>query len=428
MRDSVLWLVAASAIGMAGAASVMAGHAGAIPHSLCPILPSPDLSRTPTAVPDRSPGCAGEGRLSWSDRHQEGARVNFKLGTPQPIYKGGEGGCHTYRIPALAVTSRGTVLAFAEGRKRSASDTGDIDLLVRRSTDHGTTWGEPKVVWDDAGNTCGNPCTVVDRQTGAVWLLMTWNRGDDHERQIIDGVSTDTRRVFVTHSSDDGVTWSMPTEITADVKRPDWTWYATGPGSGIQMRCGSDRGRLLIPCDYIESGTKRYYSHVIYSDDHGNTWHQGGSSPEAQVNECQVVEMVGGKLMLNMRNYNPTKRRRQVAVSTDSGATWHDQRFDEALPEPICQAAIERLRWPSASQPGVLLFSNPANPSARTTMTLRASLDDGATWPVSTVLHDGPSAYSDLAVLRNGKIACLYEAGRSSPYETITFMSVELEP
>ena len=355
-------------------------------------------------------------------------RVRPTIAAPvgQPIYVKGEGGYDTYRIPALAVTREGTVLALCEGRKNSASDTGDIDLLVKRSEDNGRTWSPQRVIWDDAGNTCGNPCAVVDRETGVIWLLMTWNRGDDHEADIIALSSKDTRRVFVTCSQDDGKTWSQPREITADVKRADWTWYATGPGSGIQLEHGPHKGRLVIPCDHIEAGTKGYYSHIIYSDDHGETWQLGGSTPEHQVNECEVVELTEGRLLLNMRNYDPSKKNRQVAVSDDGGLTWRDQRFDPALIEPICQAAIERLSWPEGDSSGVILFSNPSSNRDRVNLTVRASFDEGRTWSVEKVLHAGPSAYSDLAVLPNGEIACLYEAGQKHPYESIVLATFPL--
>jgi sialidase-1 len=345
----------------------------------------------------------------------------------EPLYVSGQDGYHTYRIPALAVTAQSTVLAFCEGRKRSASDTGDIDLLVKRSTDNGRTWSKQYVIWDDADNTCGNPCAVVDRQTGTIWLLLTWNRGDDRESQIIARTSQDTRRVFVTHSTDDGVSWIEPQEITASVKKADWTWYATGPGSGIQIQHGPHQGRLVIPCDHIESDTGHYYSHVVYSDDHGQSWNLGGTTPSHQVNECEVVELAEGRLMLNMRNYDRSQRNRQVAVSNDGGLTWTDQRFDSALIEPICQAAIRRLRWPNAEHQGVILFSNPASRDGRVNMTVRASYDEGQTWTASRVLYAGPSAYSDLAVLTNGEIACLYEAGQTHPYESIVFAGFPLQ-
>ena len=342
----------------------------------------------------------------------------------KPLFVSGQEGYHTYRIPAVVVTTKGTVLALCEGRKHSGGDAGDIDLLVKRSTDHGKTWSPQQIIWNDAGNTCGNPCAVVDEATGTVWLLSTWNRGDDREPAIIAKTSKDTRRIFVIHSTDDGLTWSAPRQITDDVKLTNWTWYATGPGSGIQIQHGPHQGRLVIPCDHIEADTKHYYSHIVYSDDHGESWKLGGTTPRHQVNECEVVELTGGRLMLNMRNYDRLQRKRQVALSDDGGLTWAEQRFDEALIEPICQAAIERFSWPDQTNRSVILFSNPASTNRRSHITLRASLDEGRTWTLSRALHLGPSAYSDLAVLANGRIACLYEAGEEKPYQSIVFADV----
>lgn len=128
-----------------------------------------------------------------------GMEVRAAEPVQKPLYMKGVDGYDTYRIPVLAVTAQGTVLAFAEGRKLSQSDTGDIDIVLKRSTDNGQTWSPQQLIWDDSGNTCGNPCAVVDRDTGIIWLLMTWNRGDDPESRIIAQTSKDTRRVFITH-------------------------------------------------------------------------------------------------------------------------------------------------------------------------------------------------------------------------------------
>ncbi len=336
------------------------------------------------------------------------------------VFVAGVGGYHTYRIPSLLVTSRGTLLAFAEGRKGSSSDTGDIDLLLRRSTDGGQTWGPTQMVWDDGPNTCGNPCPVLDRDTGIVWLLLTWNRGDDPESKIIAQQSRDTRRVFIPSSSDEGLAWTPPRELTSDVKATNWTWYATGPGAGIQMEQGPQKGRLIVPCDHIEATTKHYYSHVIFSDDHGRSWALGGSTPQDQVNECEVVELTGGRLLLNMRNYDRTQRTRQQAVSTDGGKTWAEQRHVPELIEPVCQASLRRGSWPDGERRSVILFSNPAS-AKRERLTVRASSDEGQTWPVSRLLDARPSAYSCLAILPDGAIGILYEAGATSPYENLIF-------
>jgi sialidase-1 len=346
--------------------------------------------------------------------------------TATNLFTAGLGAYHTYRIPALAVTPMGTVLAFAEGRKTGRGDAGDIDLLLRRSPDGGQTWEAVQVVWDDSTNTCGNPCPVVDRTTGTIWLLLTWNRGDDAEPKIIARTSVDTRRVFLSRSADDGRTWTPPHEITATVKPTNWTWYATGPGAGIQLVQSPYAGRLVVPCDHIEAGTRHYYSHVIYSDDHGATWRLGGQTPRPGVNECEVAELADGRLLLNMRNYDPAQAARQIAFSADGGSTWLGQRHAPDLIEPICQASLRRLGWPDRHNPGVLLFSNPAS-TRRERITVRASFDEGATWPLARLVDPRPSAYSCLATLPDGRIGLLYEAGARSPYETLVFVRLDLD-
>lgn len=335
------------------------------------------------------------------------------------LFQSGTNGYHTYRIPAITVTPQGTVLAFCEGRKNSRRDSGDIALLLKRSEDGGRSWSDPQCVWDDPGNTCGNPCPVVDRSTGTVWLLMTWNRGDDPEPAIIEQTGQDTRRVFITHSEDDGATWAEPQEITQDVKLADWTWYATGPGAGIQIRHGPHRDRLMVPCDHIEAETRDRYSHVIISDDHGQTWILGGRTPQPGVNECEVVELSSGQLMLNMRNYDRSEPTRKQSISRDGGVTWSAIHPAPELIEPICQASIRRYRWPEGDEPGLILFSNPAHETDRRNMTVRLSDDDGQTWSAGRTFHEGPSAYSCLAVLPNSDVGCLYEKGETHPYESI---------
>lgn len=364
--------------------------------------------------------------LPAPDMPKRKSRFSVQKPIETDVFVSGEGGYHTYRIPSVIVTEKGTLLAFCEGRKNSRSDSGDIDLLLRRSFDKGKTWSPVQMVWDDGPNTCGNPCPVVDRDTGVIWLLLTWNSGKIKEPKIQAGFGKDSRRVFVTHSKNDGATWAEPREITARVKDRSWSWYATGPGAGIQIERGPYRGRLVIPCDHkvpVKKGS-RYYSHIIYSDDHGASWKIGGTSPQDQVNECEVVELEDGRLMLNMRNYDKSVRSRQVCFSDDGGLSWQDQRHDPALIEPICQASIRRYRWSKGNQPGVLLFSNPASSKAREKLTIRASLDDSRTWPYARLLNEGGSAYSCLCVLRDGSIGCLYE---KDGYRRIPFARFTLD-
>ncbi len=341
------------------------------------------------------------------------------------LYKSGDNGYHTFRIPALVVTDNGTVLAFAEGRKNTGSDAGDIDIVLKRSEDGGETWSELQVVWDDGENTCGNPAPVIDRKTGVISLLTTWNLGADRESQIIDRSSGDTRRVFVTQSADNGVTWSPPIEITEHVKKDNWAWYATGPCQGIQIANGKYKNRLVIPCDHIEAVTKKYYSHVIYSDDHGKSWQLGGRTPTDMANECTVAEISGGKLLLNIRNYDRTHKCRKTTVSSDGGLTWSALKPDKTLAEPICQAAMYRYSF-GRKKKNKLLFTNPADPEKRRNMTLRLSYDDGESWAKSMVLYSGPAAYSDITKLPDGSIGCFYEAGYERPYEGIVFEKINI--
>jgi sialidase-1 len=342
------------------------------------------------------------------------------------VFVSGEGDYHTYRIPALVSTSDGTLLAFAEGRKGGRSDAGDIDVLLKRSTDNGQTWGSIQIVCDEAANTCGNPAPVVDHETGTIWLLLTWNLGTDKESAIMDGTAEDTRRVLVTSSTDNGSTWGDPTPITETTKRPHWRWYATGPGHGIQLTRGPHQGRLVIPAnhsDHTDPDVHPYRSHVVYSDDHGISWHIGGIlSP--MTNESTLVERSDGSLLDNMRSY-AQQNRRAIATSADGGQTWSSVYLDSTLIEPVCQASMLRYSWPDDDR-SRMLFSNPAS-TQRERMTVRMSYDEGETWPVSRMLHAGPSAYSDLTRLPNGRMACFYERGTETPYETLTFARFTLE-
>lgn len=341
------------------------------------------------------------------------------------VFISGEEGYHTYRIPAVIRAANGTLLAFCEGRKSAGGDSGNIDLLLKRSADDGRTWNAAQVVWDDAENTCGNPCPVLDETTGTLWLLLTHNLGTDRERDIAARTAKGTRTVWVARSNDHGVTWSRPIEITSTTKDPSWTWYATGPGVGIQIKNGPHKGRLVIPCDhnYDDEGEKKHLSgsHAIYSDDHGKSW-KLGAPIRPRVNECQVAELFDGRgtLLMNMRS-NHGRNVRAQATSTDGGATWTPPVDAQPLLEPVCQASL--IRHEPAH---VLLFSNPAA-KTRIQLTVRSSADDGKTWRELVVLHSGPSAYSSLVALGANEAGCLYERGEKRAYEKITFARFTLK-
>ena len=338
----------------------------------------------------------------------------------QDLFVSDTDGYHTYRIPALIVAADGTLLAFCEGRRDSRNDSGQIDLLLRASHDNGRTWEPQRIVVTEPGMTCDNPCPVLDRTTGVLWLPFCKNLADGPEQLITQGKAP--RTVWLTHSLNHGVTWAEPLEITPAVKRPTWTWYATGPGHGIQL----GDGRLIIPCDHRE-GLRRdesdpLHAHVIYSDDHGSTWQIGGEVASGS-NECCIVEASGGGLYINCRDYNGHGCR-AYSWSNDRGKTFFGYWWDETLREPVCQASLERCALPDGKWG--YLFANPAS-SKRRRLTVRLSLDQCRTWGVSRLLNDGPSAYSDLAVSPDGTICCLYERGDADAYERITLARFGLD-
>ncbi|MEY3457912.1 MAG: hypothetical protein RL215_1069 [Planctomycetota bacterium] len=341
----------------------------------------------------------------------------------QDLFVAGEHGIALYRIPGIVVTKAGTVLAYCEARRNSRSDWGEIEVQLRRSTDGGLTWSAPQTIAHrgdriqgqsgnavaDAEQTVNNPVAIVDRVTGAVEFLYCVNYA----------------RCFSIRSTDDGVTWSNPVEITAafEAFRPQCNWkvLATGPGHGIQLRSG----RLVVPVWLAYGKVRDHHPSVtatIFSDDHGKTWQAGDIAVPDQgafndPNETIAAELSDGRVLLIARSES-TPNRKLVLTSPNGATEWTTPRFHPQLLEPICMASVLSI----PDKPGLLVFSNPATvglndqgqerPNSRgrrEQLTLRLSRDDGVTWPVSRVLEPGRSAYSDLAALPDGTILCFCE-------------------
>ena len=325
------------------------------------------------------------------------------------VFVGGQDGYPAYRIPALVTTKRGTLLAFAEARA-TLRDHAENDIVLKRSTDHGRTWGPMQLIDEDGTNALNNPTAVVIRETGRVLLMYQhYAKGFDEHKAEPGYDGPRVCRTFLTHSDDDGAKWSEPREVTRQVKRPTVaTSTATGPGIGIQLARGKHAGRILMPFNQGPYGAWRVYA--AFSDDGGETWRYGDSAPEGTkgfANEVQFVEL-SDSVMLNARNQGGDKLRK-IAVSLDGGETWSATRNDPVLIEPVCQASL--LRHPNNNDPSkdVFLFSNPGTQSARTNGTIRLSRDEGKTWPVSRVLYPGSFAYSCLTSLPDGSVGCLFE-------------------
>ncbi|MFJ8003107.1 sialidase family protein [Streptomyces fagopyri] len=360
-------------------------------------------------------------------------------------YTAGRDGYDTYRIPAVVRTGAGTVLAFAEGRHDGGGDTGDIDVVLRRSADGGCTWGPLRVVADGGGNTRGNPAPVVDPRSGRVVLLTCFNGGGVTEARIMRGEAARGlgRRVFVQTSRDDGRHFSAPREITGAVKRPWWRWYATGPGHAIVLRHGPHAGRLVVPADHssapppgsADTGREpRYYGgHALYSDDGGLDWRLGfvddSYDGRLNVNESGVAELPGGRLYFTARDQNGTGGaggHRLDAYSDDGGQTLsRPYAVQPALNDvPVVQGGVLQMPGPHAP----LLFSGPSVPHARRGMALWRSTDSGVTFTKAMTLSSRPAAYSDLVPLGSGRVGILYETGEPGPYARIEFRRLAPKP
>jgi sialidase-1 len=368
----------------------------------------------------------------------------------------------SYRIPGIVVTAKGTVLAYCEARKFSGLDWGEIEVHLRRSTDGGRTFGPARQVAHLGPRLPRNPVILVPAQKKKV--------GGPDEQTVNNPVAIAARdgtvhliycveymRCFHVRSTDDGLTWSPPVEITAAFAafRSDWPWrvIATGPGHGIELH----RGRLVVPVWLAKSDGSPHANGVgatIFSDDQGATWRRGAIAVPNDAftpgtSETIATELGDGRVMLLARTHGTPNRK--VAVFSPDGATgWSPPVFVDALLEPICMAGLHTIRDANGAPTARVLFSNPdtldlagkkprpGERRDRKNLTVKLSSDHGRTWPVSRVLESGPSAYSDLATLPDGTVLCLYESGRPGakrpgsqredwPYALITLARFNLE-
>jgi sialidase-1 len=354
------------------------------------------------AAPVRAAGGGGQGIMLRKD-----------------VFAKGVDGYNTYRIPTMVATAKGTLLLFVEGRVNSRRDSGNIDMLLKRSEDGGKTWSKQIVILDEPGRV-GNSCAIVEQNGKTVHLLFTRGGGECF---------------FHTKSSDEGKTWS---KLIASSDRPDQKEYKKTNflkdfgGSPVQIGAGpvhgvhTKTGRLIAP-SYIgrtTNGKRVGNCTTIYSDDGGKSWRPGGLVPNNLAGgECTMVIRSDGSYMMNMRAGSGY---RAISTSSDRGVTWSKAVLDKNLPEPSCQASIIRLNDKE------ILFSNPAVHWAgsfaiwsRRNLTLRLSKDDGRTWPHARCLNEGLAGYSDIAVTTDGRIFCAFENGINDYCDKISVVQVD---
>ena len=360
------------------------------------------------------------------------------------VFQSGSEGYKHFRIPAIVRAANGDLLAFCEAR--DGGDASEIDLVLKRSRDQGATWQPLQVVQkhepfrylfdhEPSAISIGNPAPVVDRldpqHPGRIWLPFT----------------VENTWVFVTYSDDHGESWAEPRDITGDVKREEWGWYATGPVHSIQLRRGKHRGRLVVPADHRlgSGGADRgpEGAQAILSDDHGQTWRLGAIDAsyddDLKANETTVVELNDGRLYFNTRDqHGAAEGTRGGAYSSDGGESFDPAASPqykwfapepEPLDPPVVQCALLRAAARAEGDASnLILFSGPDEdgPSGkgRSDLRLRYTLDETASWQDGPMLHQGPAAYSDMVRLRAGEVGVLFEAGDpgGSPYDSIRFL------
>ncbi|MCU0456994.1 MAG: glycoside hydrolase [Bacteroidales bacterium] len=373
---------------------------------------------------------------------------SFPLYFGKVLRSAGQDNCHTYRIPGLVTTSGGTLIAVYDNRYNRSKDLQeDIDIGMSRSTDGGQTWEPMKVIMDmneyggrpEQLNGTGDPCILCDHNSNTLWVAALWMSGASPDQMLWYAskpgmLPEETGQFLLVKSTDDGITWSDPINITGQIKDPSWQLLLQGPGSGLTMK----NGTLVFPAQFkadlgipaIDGGQYTCHSTIVYSSDGGATW-KIGTGAKPNTTEAQVVELSDGSLMLNMRddrnrNDKTETNGRAVAVTRDMGKTWTTHpSSNSALPEPNCMASLISVELPiEGTRKNVLFFSNPDNRNFRRNMSIKASLNEGLTWPQEyrLELYDADCyGYSCLTAIDEKYIGILYEGAGELCFQKIPF-------
>lgn len=362
------------------------------------------------------------------------------------VFKSGEEGYASYRIPAIVKGKSGELIAFSEGRVDHAGDYGNVDLVYKTSKDGGKTWGALQIAVDYEKLQAGNPAPVVDLLDPAYpkgRIFLFYNTGNNHEGEVRKG--NGYREAWYVTSTDGAKTWSEPVNITTQVHRPkqpainpaynfteDWRTYANTPGHAMQFDSGKYKGRIYIPANHSEGDPKPagrdYFAHAYYSDDHGKTFQLAETITFEGGNETMAAQISDTELYMNSRNQQGNVRNRIVSYSSDGGATWDTTFYDSNLPDPVNQGAT--LSWKKGKN-YILAVSNAASERSRDNLTLRLSKDKGKTWYFNQVVAKAPegyegsySAYSDIVLIKKNRIGVLYEKDN---YKEIVFVPVKIK-
>lgn len=379
-----------------------------------------------------------------SYRPKDESGVVQRLGVS--VRNSGDNDVNTYRIPGLATTNDGTLLAIYDMRYENSRDLqGHVDIGVSRSVDGGRTWELPRVALDmkqwgrlpEKFNGVSDASILVDRKSNKIFIAGLWMHGLlDKEGKWIEGLDENSKQwthqwlgrasqpgydvkqtcqFLITESSDDGRTWSEPLNITK-CKKQEWWLFAPAPGNGITLADGT----LVFPTQGRDS-TGIPFSNITYSKDGGKTWTT--SEPAySNTTECAVVELGNGELMLNMRDNRNGKEKgkangRAVFTTVNLGQTWKEHPTSHgALIEPVCMGSLYKYNYvKSGRKQSVLLFSNPDSKFHRNRLSIKISKDNGATWQDRCILLDEGYGYgySCLTSLPDGSVGILYEGSKA---------------
>lgn len=348
---------------------------------------------------------------------------NYIKLTGVAVRRAGDDGVNSFRIPGIVSTNRGTLIAVYDIRYNNSGDLpGNIDVGMSRSTDGGNSWEPMKIIMDmgapHENNGIGDPAILFDPVTKKTWVAALWSKGNHSIAGSLPGLSPDSTGQFVVaSSSDDGLSWSAPENITAQVKNPAWRIFFQGPGTGIAMQ----DGKLVFAAQYWNE-SKIPFSTFIYSNDHGGTWNGKINGPKSNTTESQIVETIPGTLQLNMRDNRGGFR--SIATTTNMGINWTEHSTSyTALPDPVCMGSLIKAKIKTGGKlQDVLFFSNPNTGTGRYNITIKASLDMGQTWlPANQLLIDERLCfgYSSLTKVDDQTIGILYEGTKELYFVTV---------
>jgi len=373
----------------------------------------------------------------------------------QILRAAGQDNCDTYRIPGIITAKSGTLIAVYDNRyKRSKDLQEDIDIGMSRSTDGGNSWEPMKVIMDmgeyggrfEELNGTGDPCILYDHNTNTVWVAALWMSGSSSDLMLWNAsqpgmTHEETGQFLLVKSTDDGITWSEPINITKQIKDPSWQLLLQAPGRGIT----TNEGTLVFPAQFktdigepaLDGGQYTCHSTLVWSSDGGTTWNIG-TGAMSNTTEAQVVELTNGTLMLNMRDDLNRQEKgvtngRAIAVTKDLGKTWvvHPT-SNSALPEPNCMASLISADINvDGVKKRVLFFSNPNNKNSRSNMTIKASLDEGSTWPEKyqlEIYEPKGYGYSCLTMVDEKTVGILYEGSKELYFQKIPVKDILKEP